>query len=30
LQGLPGPQEFIRWMAGMDKSGLRGKKRSKA
>jgi sugar/nucleoside kinase (ribokinase family) len=30
LQGLPSSQEFIRWMAGMDKSGLREKKRSKA
>jgi sugar/nucleoside kinase (ribokinase family) len=29
LQGLPGSQEFIRWMASMDKSGVHEKKRSK-
>jgi sugar/nucleoside kinase (ribokinase family) len=30
LQGLPGSQEFIRWMAGTPKNGNRVKKRSKA
>ena len=30
LQGLPVSQEFIRWMAGVDKSGAREKRRSKA